>query len=126
MTEQAYQKKIIKAIKADGGHAFTGSFPKGEADIVAGVKTLWYNRDRGMMEAKLLFAQIEVKTEHDYHRVMNSLVELDGVLEIHNRKGLKDHEPLQIAKINKIRSLGGLGLFAFEYKQVKEYINDNK
>ena len=113
--EAYYQKQIIKWFHSVGGTAITGVFPTGEADIQAG----YPYKDR------LLNVMIEVKTEEDYHRVMRGVVEKDGRYFITNSKALKKHEPLQILKLNNVRSRGGLALIAFSVAQVVEYIEEN-
>jgi len=113
MRESAYQSKIIKYIKSIGGDAFTGMFPTGEADIVAG----WPS------DGKLLYLRIEVKTEKDYNRVVKGVSEVKNRYVIQPINSLKNHEPLQIAKINRIRDRGGLALIAWDITQVIDYTN---
>ena len=112
MNEAGYQKKIIDGIKKDGGEAFTGSFPTGQADIV------------GMINTK--YIAIEVKTPENYKRVMRCVHEEDGLYVIDdNSSCLKEHEFLQITKLNNTRKRGGLALLAHNYEQVKDYVSEN-
>lgn len=114
MLEQSYQKKIIKWFVSIGGTAITGNLPTGEADVQAGYP----------FKGRLLNVMVEVKTEEDYHRVMRGVEEVDGGLYvITDRTPLKDHEPLQIFKLNNVRKRGGLALLAFSVAQVVEYID---
>ena len=116
MLEQAYQSKIIKDVEADGGHAINGTYSKsGEADLQCGIPVIIGDRKI------LAHVAIEVKTEKDYHRVMTAI---DDDYNIIDRKPLKDHEPLQMAKIRLLRKKGGLALVAYNYKQVLEYIHN--
>lgn len=111
-SEQYYQKKIIKWFHGIGGTAITGQLPIGEADIQAGYPH----------QGRLLNVMVEVKTEHDYNRVMEGVDEIDERYVIVNRNKLKEHEPLQIHKLNSVREKGGMALLAFSVEQVKEYI----
>jgi len=136
MLETSYQSNIIKAIEAIGGVVVNGTYSKsGEADLQCGwpipVKVLSDN-EKGYLimqygtavlddqPVKLLHVAVEVKTEKDYHRVMKCINE-DYTL--NGKKGLKEHEPLQMAKIRRNRKLGGLALVAYSFKQVEEYVN---
>lgn len=111
MTEQYYQKKIIKAIEKNGGHCVNGIYTQsGEADLQCGFP----------VNDKLLYVAIEVKTEKAYKYLMKGL---DSDYNVIDDKKLKPHEFLQMAKIRKVRRLGGLALVAWNYTQVKEYIN---
>ena len=49
---------------------------------------------------------------------------IDEDYNVINEKGLKKHEPLQMAKIRRNRKLGGKALVAFNYKQVMDYVHD--
>ena len=112
MKESSYQKKIINSIIANGGKAFTGHFPKAQADIVA-------------MLSDGRYIEIEVKTPENYERVMKCVVEESGLYSLlEGIKGLKPHEPAQIMKLNKTRRLGGLALLAHSYEQVQEYVHN--
>ncbi len=117
MKEAAYQSKIMISLEAIGGKSINGQYSKsGEADIQGGYP----------INDILRYIAIEVKTELDYHRVMKCIDVIDGLYVIKTGvKGLKQHEPMQIHKINDVRKKGGLALVAFEFKQVKEYVNDN-
>ena len=117
MLEQAYQSKIIKAIEAAGGHAINGTYSKsGEADLQCGIPVKVHDR------TILVHVAIEVKTEKDYLRVMSGI---DDDYNLTDSKKLKPHEPLQMAKIRRLRNKGGLALVAFNYRQVLEYIDEN-
>lgn len=106
----------MTGLDAIGGKAINGTYTKsGEADIQGGYP----------INSILRYIAIEVKTELDYHRVMRCIDEIDGLYVIKTGiKGLKKHEPLQIHKINEVRKKGGLALVAFNFKQVKEYVDD--
>lgn len=110
--EAYYQKNIIKWFHSIGGTAITGVFPKGEADIQAGFP----------YKGKLLNVMVEVKTETDYARVMTGLEEKGGLYEIVDKSKLKDHEPLQVFKLNDVRKKGGLALVAYSTAQVLDYL----
>lgn len=102
MLESKYQAKIIKAIEKKGGHVVNGQFTKkGEADLQCGYP----------VDGVLRYLAVEVKTEKDYHRVMSGKY--------------KEHELMQKIKIDRVKSLGGLALFAYCIEQVEEYINEN-
>ena len=129
MLEAGYQSKIINKIKERGGWAVNGNYTTdGEADLQCGIP-LWVGKyldgDDPIWESKkvLLYVAVEVKTEKDYHRVMSGI---DKDYNVIDKKKLKKHEPLQMAKIRKVRSLGGLALVAFEYNQIMGYINESK
>ena len=121
--ESYYQKRIIDWFKSIGGTAITGTLPTGEADIQAGYPYELTMAD-GSNRQFLLNVMVEVKTEEDYHRVMRGVVEKDGRYFITDSKALKKHEPLQILKLNNVRSKGGLALIAFSVAQVIEYIEE--
>ena len=116
MLETGYQSKIMKSLIADGGRCVNGQYTKaGEHDLQGGYP----------FNGRLYDLTIEVKTEHDYNRVMSALraymedgIEFYQIIEV---KKLKNHEPLQVMKLNQARMKGGLSLFAFDYSQVKEY-----
>lgn len=111
MREARYQSKIIKDVQDEGGVAINGNFTaNGEADLQCGIPR----------DGRLLHVAIEVKTEKDYYRVMRCI---DSNYNIINRDGLKEHEPLQMAKIRRNRKLGGLALVAYSFKQVTEYMD---
>jgi hypothetical protein len=113
MTEQYYQKKIIKWIEALGGVAINGTFSKsGEADLQCGIP----------IGDKLMHLAIEVKTEENYNRIMKHVSEFNGLYVASNDKLLKPHEKLQMVKLNRNRKLGGLALLAFSTEQIKAYI----
>jgi len=134
MTEQGYQSKIIKRIEAMGGIAINGNFTKaGTADLVCGypveLEELVRRGEFSVFETthRLLHLHIEVKTEKDYHRVFRSIQEIEGRYVFNeDTKSLKKHEYLQITKLNKLRDLGGLGLIAWNFEQVEEYVNEQK
>ncbi len=81
----------------------------GEADLQCGIP----------VDGRLIHVAIEVKTEKDYYRVMRCV---DNDYNVINEKGLKKHEPLQMAKIRRNRRLGGKALVAFNYNQVIDYV----
>ncbi len=111
--EQYYQKKIIKWFHSLGGTAITGVLPIGEADVQAGYPH----------HGRLLNVMIEVKTEEAYNYLMEGLNEIDGRYVITDRTKLKEHEPLQVHKINLVRDKGGMAIIAFSVAQVAEYID---
>jgi hypothetical protein len=116
MKEQDYQSKIMKNWYAIGGYNVNGNYTKaGEADIQGGYP----------VDGILRYLVVEVKTEKDYHRVMSGLTIEGGLYAIRDVKKLKDHEPLQIHKINEIRKRGGLALVAYNFKQVQMYVKEN-
>ena len=132
MLESGYQSKIIKGIIADGGTAITGKLKTGEADIQAGypvevgLHTLAFkNRPEGYITFKtvLLKLTVEVKTPKAYAYLMQGVEEVNGLYVVTNPTKLKEHEELQIHKLNNVRKRGGLALIAHSYEQVKEYIN---
>ena len=135
MTEQGYQSKIIKDIERIGGIAINGNFSKkGTADLICGYPIItevfslpvdFPEQSIVQMKAKtrLLHLHIEVKTPKDYDRVMRSIVEIDGQYEFNEcTKSLKEHEYLQITKLNLVRKKGGLGLIAHSFEQVVDYV----
>ena len=116
MTESKYQSKISKALLKEKGWLVNGIFTKdGESDLQGGFP----------FKDSLFYIAIEVKTEKDYYRIMSGVkvIKEDGIelYKIVDDKKLKEHESLQIAKINLIRKRNGLGLIAWNYSQVKEY-----
>jgi len=127
MKEQGYQTKIMKAWEAKGGWVVNGNYTKaGEADLQGGWP-VYYEKVIGQhQEIVLLYLAVEVKTEKDYYRVMKCINEVGGeYIIVHGQTGLKEHEPLQIAKINMVRKRGGLAILAYDIKQVEEYVNAN-
>ena len=134
MNESYYQAKIMKEWEAIGGHNVNGNYTKsGEADLQGGYPhTDMYLKPTGdklhpfksevEKRIRLLYLVVEVKTEEDYARVMKCIVEENGRYVIQNTKGLKKHEPLQIAKINMVRDKGGLAVIAWNFKQVQDYV----
>ena len=113
--ESSYQLKIMKGLEAIGGKAINGQYTKsGEADIQGGY----------LVNDILRYIAIEVKTEVNYKRVMSGIKEVNGLYEIVDDKKLKEHEPMQIFKLNKVRTRGGLALIAFNFEQVQEYVNN--
>lgn len=113
MTEQDYQTKIMKGIEAIGGWAVNGKYTKdGEADLQTGYP----------VNEILRYLVIEVKSKEDYFRVMSAITEEGGRYAIRDLKKLKDHEPLQIHKLNEVRNRGGLAVLAYSLKQVNDYI----
>jgi len=128
MRESGYQSKIIKGIIADGGTAITGTLKTGEADIQAGYPYSIMAKQDMSFKPKIILVKlaVEVKTPQDYARVMRGVKEVDGLYEIFNETPLKEHESLQIFKLNNVRKRGGFALIAHSYEQVKEYMNENK
>jgi hypothetical protein len=129
MLEAGYQKKIMNAIEAMGGWAVNGNYTKtGEPDLQCGYPMDVLREDMSGEIAALAhttilaYIAIEVKTEADYHRVMSALNDNYEIVDI---KKLKEHEPLQIHKVNEIRRRGGLALVAWNIEQVKEYVNES-
>ena len=115
MKEAKYQSKIMKELEAFGGKAINGQYSKpGEADIQGGYP----------INGNLYYIAIEVKTEHNYNRVMSCLEIEEGLYRIVNNTKLKKHEALQVFKLNQIRKLGGLALFAYKFSQIQEYVNE--
>ena len=112
--EQSNQSKIIKWFIKIGGTAITGNFPTGEADIQAGYP---YN-------GRLYNVMIETKKEYEYNYLMSGLKLVNGVYEIVDETKLKDHEHLQIFKLNNVRKRGGLALLAYSVEQIIEYIDE--
>ena len=133
MLETGYQAKIMKGWVAIGGHNVNGTYTKnGEADLQGGWPVITYIQvsEDGFIAAahkniRLLYLVVEVKTEKDYYRVMECIDLVDGYYKINGKKGLKKHEPLQIAKINQVRKKGGLAVIAFSFEQVEQYVKGN-
>jgi len=128
MLESGYQSKIIKAIIADGGTAITGKLKSGEADIQAGYPFALMTKQGMSFKPKTILVKlaVEVKTPKDYDRVMRGVEEVDGLYVITDETPLKDHEPLQIHKLNNVRKRGGFALIAHSYQQVKEYMDEKQ
>ena len=118
MLETGYQSKIIKRIKGIFGVAINGKYTEtGTADLICGWPKVIYE------EVVLIHLHIEVKTEKDYNRVFKSIYEEDGLYKFKdNISSLKEHEYLQITKLNEVRKLGGKALIAWDFSQVKEYM----
>jgi len=124
MNEQAHQTKIINMIKNNGGWAVNGNFTlAGEPDLQCAVPVKIDNIMYGRRETKqiLIYVAVEVKDEFNYHRVMDAI---DAFYNVVNKKKLKHHEVLQMAKIKEIRKRGGLALVAYNYKQIMEYVDE--
>ena len=125
MLEGGYQSKIIKSIEAIGGHAVNGTYSKsGEADLQCGIPVYvgkYMDGDGPIWESKkvLIHVAVEVKTEENYHRVMRAV---DDDYNVIDSTPLKAHEPLQMAKIRRLRRKGGLAIVAYNFKQVMDYI----
>jgi len=114
MKEADYQKKIVDWVENSGGFAVNGKYTKaGIPDLICGVPVF----------GKLMFVAIEVKTPENYNRVMRALTIRNGEYLVFDRPKLKEHEVLQVAKINHIRRLGGKALFAYDKHQVSEYVH---
>ena len=84
----------------------------GEADLQCGIPK----------DGVLLYVAIEVKTPANYTRVMSAI---DTDYNIVNPQKLKVHETRQIAKIRRVRRLGGKALVACDMEQVTAYLMDN-
>ncbi len=126
MTESKFQAKIIKAIEAKGGVAINGKYTKeGTADLICGYPMVKYvAQGQGFRNKKvtyLVHLHIEVKTKDSYEALMrNNITEVDGFYVCDPE--FKGREVLQSAKLNDVRRRGGLALFAYDIKQVEEYI----
>jgi len=121
MKEQYYQTKIINWINSIGGHVVNGTYSKsGEADLQAGIPIELENK------IVLIHVAIEVKTPKDYNRVMRGC---DKHYNLIDKKPLKKHEPLQLAKLKLINERGGIGVIASDKSHViakiKESFNYN-
>lgn len=111
--ESRYQSKIMRGLEAVEGKAINGTYTKkGEADIQGGYP----------ISGRLYYIAVEVKTEDNYYRVMQALEEMDNRYIVTNPSKLKAHEALQVHKINEVRDLGGLALFAYSFEQVEDYV----
>jgi hypothetical protein len=117
MTEADYQAKIIKELEKFGGIAVNGIYTKkGEADLQCGIS--W--------GGQLLHLAIEVKSKKAYEKLMSGIaVNDEGLYEIVDKSKLDTREVLQLHKINRNRELGGHALFAYEFSQVLEYMEEN-
>ena len=114
-SERQYQTKIIKHIESKGGVAINGAYTvSGEADLQCGYP----------IDGYLMHLAVEVKTPDNYDRVMSALKEVDGLYEIIDDAKLKEHEPLQVTKINRNRKRGGLALFAATITHIEDYLDD--
>ena len=114
MKEQQYQSKIIKEIENLGGHVVNGNYTKaGEADLQCGIPVVIDDKKI------LVHCAVEVKTQYDYGRVMECVDEDYNIIKT---VGLKKHEVLQITKLRMLRNKGGLALVAYNFDQVKQYI----
>ena len=131
MKEQAYQSKIYKWYFAVGGHCVNGKYTKaGEADLQGSVPIhAGIRPEDSLAENKTITVRtilvsllVEVKTKLDYDRVMRGVKEVDNRYIIENLTPLKEHEPLQIHKINEVRAKGGLALIAYSVEQVEQYL----
>lgn len=116
-TESSYQKKIMKEVEAIGGKSINGLYTKtGEADLQCGYP----------INGILRYLAIEVKTEVNYNKIMkNVLLNNDGTIFIINKDKLRDGEVLQIHKLNDVINKGGLALLAWNFSQVKDYIEEH-
>ena len=125
MLESGYQTKIIKSIIADGGTAITGKLKTGEADIQAGYPFDIMTKQGMSFKPKTLLVKlaIEVKTPKAYAYLMQGVEEVNGLYVVTNSTKLKEHEELQIFKLNNVRKRGGFALIAHSYEQVKEYMD---
>ncbi len=117
MKESGYQARIMSQIKQNGGWSVNGNFTlAGEPDLQCGIMHLIPNYNKEVM----LYVAVEVKDDFNYHRVMKGIDENYNVID---KKKLKGHEILQMAKIREIRKRGGLALVAYNHKQVMEYVD---
>jgi len=125
MLESGYQSKIIKDIIYIGGTAITGKFKTGEADIQAGYPFSIMAKQGMSFRPKTVLVKlaVEVKTPKAYEYLMKGVKEVDGLYVIHDDTKLKEHEHLQIAKLNNVRKRGGFALIAHSFQQVKEYMD---
>jgi len=133
MLESGYQSKIIKDIINIGGTAITGKLKTGEADIQAGYPIEVFKRyskadEHGAYTAYepysvLVKLAVEVKTPKAYEYLMKGVKEVDGLYVIHDDTKLKEHEHLQITKLNNVRKRGGFAIVAHSFQQVKEYMD---
>jgi len=116
MTESAYQSKIIKAIDKIKGKAINGVYTKaGEADLQCGYP----------INGILRYLAVEVKTEANYNKMMKHLlIGNDGKITILDKSKLRDGEVLQIHKLNNVIDMGGLALLAWNFQQVKQYVEE--
>jgi len=116
MRESVYQSKIIKAFEAIGGWCVNGLLTKkGELDLNGGYP----------IEGRLYYIAVEVKTEKAYNYMMQGIEIKDNRYIIKDFTKLKDQEPMQILKINKIRDRGGLAILAWNFNQIKEYVEND-
>jgi len=114
-TESYYQSKIARELEEFGGVSVNGTYvKKGEADLQCGIH----------IDGQLLHLAIEVKTPIAYEKLMKGLILVDGLYEIVDRDKLDGREVLQTHKINRNRELGGLALFAYDFSQVLEYVEE--
>ena len=112
MLETKYQSKIIKSLEKLGGRCVNGQFSKaGEADLQCGYP----------YGGRLYDLAIEVKTEKAYKHIMSGIELVEGRYKVFNSSVLKQHEKIQIIKLNKVRDLGGLAILAWDFKQVQDY-----
>lgn len=122
--ESKCQAKLINDLEKLGGHVINGIYTKaGEGDLQCGYPI---NINLSIVSYKtfLHYLVIEVKSENDYYRVMKGVEEIDGFYILTDLKHLKDHEILQIHKLNTVRRKGGLAVLAFNIKQVNDYISN--
>jgi len=124
MLESGYQSKIIKSIINMGGTAITGKLKTGEADIQAGYP-MYIEKVIGQHSVIILVKlAVEVKTPQAYKYLMQGVREENGLYVVHNPTKLKEHEELQIHKLNNVRKRGGFALLAHSFQQVKEYMDE--
>jgi len=68
---------------------------------------------------------IEVKSMLDYIALFrNHIEEVDGLYVVNPE--FKGREVLQAHKLNEVRKKGGWALFAYDYSQVEEYMDENR
>lgn len=115
MKESRVQTKIKKEIEKLGGKVINGVYTAtGEADLQCGYP----------VNGVLLYLAIEVKTPKMYEKMMQSIYIKNNRYEIKDYDYLKDHEILQLAKLNDVRDRGGLAILADSWERVEEYIKE--
>jgi hypothetical protein len=136
MKEQYYQSKIIKKLKSIGGIVVNGTYTQtGIADLICGYPIemdmpITEYREVGVstyfkQKTILLHLHIEVKTQDEYEFLMRKHITEEEGLYVVN-PDYNGREVLQAHKLNEVRQKGGLALFAYDFKQVEEYIDANK
>lgn len=115
--ESAYQRELIKAIEALGGHIVNGIYTKrGEADLQGSIPITF---SFGRLQ---IGCALEIKTPKALNKVLKGL---DESYSIRDRSKLKPHEVLQAIKLKRLRESGIIALFCSDFTQVQDYIKDN-